>query len=585
MEHIPYLCEDVNEFNLLVDEFTRILPNFGHYSSILATVFVDVKIKKDTPLLVKKLKSVLPDAKIIGGTVSANITAGVINYYGISVTFSVFKFAQVDVMPLIWEDSESRQIGKNFLEILMHTGEVAAIEMLTSGYSLEMVPFFEELSKIPSDIVFFGGVVDDGTVSGQGFVFTGDETIYRGHVVAVFKGESLHVNVGYGSGWRPLGKTMTVTKMKGFHTICEIDDIPVKNIYEKYLGTSRWDEDFLRESVVFPFSVMRNGTSLSRLPRMVETDGSASYGADFKVGDKVRLCYGNPDIIIYEARNLQQDMIRFSPEGMFAVSCWARKQILHKDVNQELEACRKSAPSTGVYAFGEYIRSNTGEIFLNNMCLSIIGMREGPVVLKPMDEIKLEPVKLERTNSVLSHMMHFVQAVSSELEESNRQLRSLAQTDFLTNLMNRGELEAEMENSLYEGKFGVRITTVLMMDIDNFKQINDTYGHDIGDSVLKSVAEIIKQSIRSTDRAGRWGGDEFIIVFNNAGADAARNVAVRIRDRIMKMDLQVVEYIITVSIGITEAVTDDTVLTLFQRVDSALYKSKKQNGKNSITIL
>ena len=584
MKHIPYLCNDVNDFSRIVDEFANMLPELGKCSCILATIFVDIKLKKKARQIINKLRETLPKVKIIGGTVSANITAGVINYYGVSVTFSVFEESMVEVLPVYWDDDESGKIGREITGQLMRMEQLVAIGMYSSGYAINIVPFFKELSQLPSDIIFFGGVADDGTADGQGFVFTGSDIIYRGHVMVVFRGRSLQVNVGYSSGWQPLGKIMTVTRLSNQHTICEIDDVPVKSIYEKYLGISKWNEDFLNEAVMFPFVVMRKGTSLSRLPRIVDGDGSANYGADFILGEKVRLGYGNPEIIIHEARNLQHDMVRFQPEGVFAVSCWARQVMLNIDVNQELEACRKSAPSTGIYALGEYIRSQTGDIYINNMSLSIIGFREGGVTNSFYESRSMEPIRLERSNSILSYLMHFVQAVSSELEESNRRLKALAHTDFLTNLLNRAELEAEMENILYDNKFSDTGSVVLMLDIDNFKQINDRFGHDAGDRVLKGVAEIIRQNIRASDRAGRWGGDEFIIVFNRTNISVAKQIAMRIREKIMNTAMDYNDFQITVSIGLAGTRKGDTVLSLFQRVDMAMYKSKNQNGKNSITI-
>lgn len=586
MKQIPYLCEDVKSFFNKVDEFSSQLADMGAYSCVLVTIFLSIDLKDEVPDLIGKVREKLPDAKIVGGTASANITAGVINYYGISLTFSVFEKSEVEVFPIFWDDANSHEIGVETLQRLTKMKNLAAVEMLTSGYAINAMPFFKELSKMPPDIVFFGGVVDDGTTpAGQGFVFTGDDVIYRGHVMVAFKGQSLNVNVGYGSGWRPLGKIMTVTRLSNPHTICEIDDVPVRTIYEKYLGITSWNEDFLNESVVFPFSIIRKGTSLSRLPRFLDKDGSASYGADFEVGDRVRLCYGDPAIIIQEARNLQMEMISFNPQGVFAVSCWARNVLLHKDVNQELEACRKSAPSTGIYAMGEYIRTKDGDIYINNMCLSIIGVREGDSVAnRQYDEI-LQPIRLEHQNSVLSYMMHFVQAVSGELEESNRRLQDIAKIDFLTSLLNRGELESEMANSLYDCQLSNKHLTVMMLDLDNFKYVNDTLGHDAGDEVLKSVADLIRQNIRSVDKAGRWGGDEFIIVFNNSDEHVAENVAERIRNKIIGLASTFNVNKLTVSIGITSARKDDTLLSLFQRVDAAMYKSKNQGGKNCVTVI
>ncbi|ORT98975.1 diguanylate cyclase [Anaerovibrio sp. JC8] len=586
MKHIPYLCHDLKSFFNRVDEFAGQLADMESYSDVLVTIFLDIHLKDEAPKLISKVRKTLPDAKIVGGTASANITAGVINLYGISLTFSVFNEAKVEVFPIMWEDARSHEIGDRTRERLEGMEQLKAVEMLTSGYAVNTMPFFRELSQMSPEVVFFGGVVDDGTTpAGQGFVFTGDDVVYRGHVMVAFRGSDLNVCVGYGSGWRPLGKIMTVTRLSNSHTICEIDDVPVRTIYEKYLGINSWNEDFLNESVVFPFSIIRNGTSLSRLPRYLDEDGSASYGADFEVGDKVRLCYGDPAIIIQEARNLQMGMLHFNPEGIFAVSCWARKVLLQKDVNQELEACRRGAPSTGIYALGEYMRTSYGDIYLNNMCLSIIGIREGGNVLEHREEDYTRPIRLERQNSVLSHMMHFVQAVSDELEESNMRLQDIAKIDFLTNLLNRGQLETEMSNSLSDSQLSNKHMSVMMLDLDNFKHINDSLGHDTGDEVLKSVAELIRQNIRATDRAGRWGGDEFIIVFNNSDVTVARNVAERIRSKIMGLSTIYKLDKVTVSIGITAATKDDTLLSLFQRVDTAMYKSKNQAGKNCVTVI
>lgn len=586
MKHIPYLCEDVQSFFDKVDEFSGQLAGMEEFSCVLVTIYASIHLKDKVPDLILKVREVLPEAKIAGGTASAMITAGVINYYGISLTFSVFSEGQAEVFPVFWDDDKSKEIGEETLKRLVKVENLAAVEMLTSGYAINAMPFFEELSKLSPEVVFFGGVVDDGTTpAGQGFVFTGDDVIYRGHVMVAFSGSTLNVHVGYSSGWKPLGKTMTVTRLSNYHTICEIDDVPVRTIYDKYLGISSWNEEFLSESLAFPFSIIRNGAFLSRLPRRLDSDGSASYGADFYVGDKVRLCYGDPAVIIQEARNIQLEVIKFNPEGLFAVSCWARKIHLHKDVNQELETCRKGVPSTGLYAFGEYMRTQMGDIYLNNMCLSIIGFREGAHEVVSSGDESLQPIRLEHQNSVLSHMMHFVQAVSNELEESNRRLYDIAKIDFLTNLLNRGELESEMANSLYRCQLSGNSLSIMMLDIDNFKSINDTLGHDTGDEVLKGVADLIKQNIRSTDKAGRWGGDEFIIVFNNCDVAVATSVAERIRNKIMGLAALFKVENVTVSIGITAAKKDDTILSLFQRVDAAMYKSKHQAGKNCVTVI
>lgn len=584
MKQISYLCKNEHDFIRNISDFVDSMGSIGAYSCILVTMYIDTSLKDQAPQMVQKVKEYIPKAKIIGGTVSANITAGVINTFGISMTFSVFESSQVEVIPVYWDDIKSRDIGKNILHELRNVDQLVAVQILTSGYNLDILPFFSELSNSPSDTVFFGGIVDDGTINGQGFVFTEKDFIYRGHVLAVFKGRSLQIHIGIANGWSPLGKTMTITKLKDPYTICEVDNKSVSEIYKKYLGIE-WNESVLDESVVFPFMVYRNNSPLARLPRYLSQDGSANYGADFLLGETVRLCYGDPAAIIQEARNIQLDLVRFQPEGIYAVSCWARKVLLHKDVNQELEACRRTAPSTGIYALGEYVRHDCGQINVNNMCLTILGMREGGRSTSFYESRSLKPIKLQRHNSVLSHMMHFVQAVSNELEEKNRQLSKMAHIDYLTNLLNRGELESELDKSLHEFQISGRRLSLLMLDIDNFKSVNDSLGHDSGDNVLKRVSDVIRESIRSVDVAGRWGGDEFIVILNNTNIDNAKKIAERIRIKVQKNQEQFGSLNITTSIGLTQAEKDDTLFTLFQRVDKALYKAKNQPGKNCFVAL
>lgn len=295
MKQIPYLCNNEKEFIDRLDEFQEGLQYLSGYSCILATIYVGSELKLQIPELVQLLKQKIPQAKVIGGIVSANITAGVINLCGISLTFSVFFSSQVEIIPLHWGDELSSAMGKDVLQQIWQMQQPVAVQIISSGYNLNVTPFFQELSNIPDDIVVFGGVVDDGTVSGDGFVFTDKEYITRGMVIAVYRGENLFVNLCCSTGWQPLGRSMRITGLKDHNsTITELEGgYSIRDAYERYLGVE-WDDSFLDEAVVFPVCVDRNGTILNRMPRMLGKDGSANYGADFHLGESIQICYGNP---------------------------------------------------------------------------------------------------------------------------------------------------------------------------------------------------------------------------------------------------------------------------------------------------
>lgn len=588
MKQISYLCNNQQEFVDKVNAFEDDLKYLSDYSCILATIYVDSELKQLVPDLVQLLEDKLPQVQVVGGTVSANITAGVINLYGISLTFTIFFSSCVDIIPLHWGDENSGAMGKDVLYKIRKMQQPVAVQIISSGYNLSLAPFFHELSNIPDDIVVFGGVVDDGTVSGQGFVFTGSDCIMRGMVLVVYRGANLFVNLCTSSGWQPLGRSMYITGLADNNsTITELDGKDsIRDAYEKYLGVE-WDDSFLDEAVVFPVCVSRDGTILNRMPRMLGKDGSANYGADFRPGESIQICYGNPAEIIRKTYAIQYDMVRFQPEGIFAVSCWSRKVLLNRDVNQELEVCRVGAPATGIYALGEYTRDNKGRIFLDNMRLSILGMREGGIQNIHSDILNIKQhVKFQsRENSVLSHMLHFARAVSEELEEKSRRLQYIANTDKLTDICNRRAIEEQLEESIMQAQDTDKHLSVLLLDVDKFKGVNDRFGHLVGDAALMQVASIIRNNIPDKAFPGRWGGDEFLVILPEASGHKACGIAENIRRIVETSTMEGVSLSFTVSIGVASCKRDDSKETLFKRADEALYTAKYQFNKNNVQYM
>lgn len=169
------------------------------------------------------------------------------------------------------------------------------------------------------------------------------------------------------------------------------------------------------------------------------------------------------------------------------------------------------------------------------------------------------------------------------------EVKKLARIDDLTKLINRRyffEL-AGREFNLHKRYKNLQPMSLIMLDVDDFKQINDTYGHYIGDSVLKAVADICKESLRETDIIGRYGGEEYVVLLPHTGVDEAKIVAERISSNIVnkKIFLDGRNIQVTVSMGI--AVMDDNTKTLdelLQKADAALYMAKKK-GKNCIVVL
>jgi len=169
------------------------------------------------------------------------------------------------------------------------------------------------------------------------------------------------------------------------------------------------------------------------------------------------------------------------------------------------------------------------------------------------------------------------------LKEKSEKLQLLATTDMLTTLYNR-YMFTELFNKFLENKKRDSENKLILalIDIDNFKLINDTYGHNIGDEVLKSISNLLLSNLRASDVCARWGGEEFVILLTNTDIQIGFTTIDKLRVAISTLNHSF-EGKVTVSIGLTEISKNDTLLSGVKKADDALYKSK-ENGKNQVNI-
>ncbi|WP_345977857.1 GGDEF domain-containing protein [Sulfurimonas sp. HSL3-7] len=176
------------------------------------------------------------------------------------------------------------------------------------------------------------------------------------------------------------------------------------------------------------------------------------------------------------------------------------------------------------------------------------------------------------------------------LERSNKrvflnhdQLERLAVTDKLTELFNRTRLDEILQNELDRSQRFGHAFGIVVLDIDHFKNVNDNYGHQVGDAVLVSIAELIKEHLRSTDKAVRWGGEEFIIIYLETNTDELLTLAEELRQKIENHTFEKVGDV-TASFGVTLYNNGDTIASIIKRADSALYAAKEK-GRNRIEFI
>lgn len=190
------------------------------------------------------------------------------------------------------------------------------------------------------------------------------------------------------------------------------------------------------------------------------------------------------------------------------------------------------------------------------------------------------PVELRAATDLASDLAVLIAA--GEISRLNQRLERLATSDHLTGLWNRYRMEQAIDQEVSVAERYGRPCALVMFDIDHFKRFNDTWGHDAGDEVLVSVARTVSTYMRETDLAGRWGGEEFIVLAASTGLDGATQLAGRLRAAIEALDIR--DYgRVTASFGVAVHRKGEASRDMVKRADLALYAAK-EDGRNRVEV-
>lgn len=171
----------------------------------------------------------------------------------------------------------------------------------------------------------------------------------------------------------------------------------------------------------------------------------------------------------------------------------------------------------------------------------------------------------------------------TETRRLQQKLERMAHEDQLTGLPNRRRTERILEEEINRSHRSGQPLSLLALDLDHFKWVNDHHGHDVGDQVLVQIGVTLSERLRSTDTLGRWGGEEFFVILPETGAEGARQVAETLRQTSASCVL-VGGTPVTISIGVTEYEHTEGLRTLIQRADSMLYEAKN-SGRNQVSLI
>ncbi len=577
MKQVICNIQSLSELEGCMERFRRVCP--AEYSSILVSIFTHWTDREVLRKLTEKISRRLPRACIVGSTSSGGIMEGKLEMHNTVLSFMVFEDTKLLVRSFS-DRTDSVEDGASFLEECRNMEHLVGIEFLATLRSFNAQGFFGQLAELSPEVAVFGGGADTYAPREDIYVFTDDAILDAGMVAVCFLSPSLSIRVEAGIGWKPLGTPMKITATHGNLIIRELDNKPAVSIYEKYLKIYP-NERFHQNVLTFPLMLERDGVSLARLPDAYMEDGSLVFNASCNEGEYVRLAYGDTSEILEHTRRMQDNLMSDTPEAILIFSCVTRRIFLQGSVKYELHRYQDIAPVAGLYTHGEINRQG-GRIQMLNMTLVSVGFRESPMrgevkKLSQSDDIEME---MNDNMSLAQRLACFITVTAEELEIANRKLVVLACQDRLTELFNRGEIESRLKQSVKDMRIIGKPVSVIMLDLDNFKSINDTFGHEAGDNVLKTMAKVLMESIRQSDAAGRWGGEEFLVVLPGVKLEEACHVAERIRRTISQKEL-LPDRPVTASLGVAEILPGEDCLAFYHRLDENLYTAKK-SGKNRV---
>lgn len=188
-------------------------------------------------------------------------------------------------------------------------------------------------------------------------------------------------------------------------------------------------------------------------------------------------------------------------------------------------------------------------------------------------------IKLQRKTAQLSSLSKQLEQRNSDLDDKRLWYKQLATIDDLTGISNRYAMKKHLEALITKYESDKAIFSMLLIDIDHFKSINDNYGHDEGDRVLQELGALLSASVRKTDVVGRWGGEEFMLICVDTDVKTAVQIAESLRNKIAMADFQLKQSL-TCSIGVAE-VKSELIEDTFRAADKALYDAKN-SGRNQV---
>ena len=668
--------------------------------SILIQVFTGLNDKNTIENILLSIKDSLPSAKIIGTTTDGEILNGGISTYKTAISITLFE--DTTLHTTLVNRKKDEIIGKKLATQIINDNTKVIIAF-ADGLNTNGDNFIHSIGEIGKNVIVAGGMAGDNATFENTYVFTNEGITNNGAVGVSLSSDSLHVHTDYSFNWQPIGKELTITKAQD-NIVYTIDNKTAYDTYAYFLG-DKIAKKLPSIGIEFPLIIVRKKMPVARAVLARNSDGSLTFAGNFKEGEKVRIGFGNIEMILKDSYKTLEKLNNKPVESIFIYSCMARRRFMPKSITVEIEPLQRVAPTAGFFTYGEFCTMENKELLNQTMTILALSESSKPITINSCDYLQKPHIKdsiealshiinvttseLKATNDRLktaidgsrdglwewnlsTNKMYYSQRLKEmlgykedeldntyktwvtymhpddrkklfkdakeaiqnrtplyckhrikhkdgrwiwvlnrgkafynedgkailisgfqtditkeilALEEVKKQksiLHHQAHHDALTGLPNKVLFIDRLKQAIKKAKRSFNKIAVLFIDLDNFKKINDSMGHDTGDEVLVQVATRLQNCIRKSDTLARLGGDEFIIIIDEIKDE---NLAIHLAQKLIQAMVEPLhvnnqDIYITTSIGISLFPEDGyNASTLLKNADAAMYRAKEE-GKN-----
>ena len=385
---------------------------------ILIQVFTALTDREEIILLRNQIHTLLPQAKIIGSTTDGEICSGTVSTGKTVLSISRFEHTKLK-NTLIEHCNKSFETGEKIATKLLSPSTKLLITF-TDGLHCNAEEYLKGISKVKQDVVIAGGMAGDNANFKRTFVFTETKISDNGAVGVALDSDTLYIHVDYSFNWQSIGKSMVITKVDQ-NRVYTIDDLPVYEIYRRYLGKDVADH-LPAIGIEFPLIIQKDNMMIARAALMAHEDGSVSFGGNFKVGDHVSFGYGDAEMILDQSINSQYHMQNHPVESIFIYSCMARRRFMPNLIENEIKPFQKLCDVSGFFTYGEFYTFPQTKALLNQT-MTVLTLSESEyTTVNDIIHREQTTFTLNDYQKSIKALSHLLNVTTQEMTHKNRLL-------------------------------------------------------------------------------------------------------------------------------------------------------------------